>query len=534
MARVLGCVLWGVEGRPVDVEVDVSAGVPVFDVVGLGAPAARGLRQRVRAALRNSGFPFPLRRVTVSLSAMGGGEEPEALDLPVALGVLAASGRLPAKSLEPRMAVGGLSLGGEARPVRGALALALAAGRLGRRLVLPAACAPEAGLAEGLELEPVGSLAQAVRLLGGAPPEGGWPGEPCPGQPPAEASGAPPWADAAWGGGTPGREEDLSEVRGLSAARRAVEVAAAGGHHLLLVGPPGVGKTMLCRRLVGLLPPLSPPEALEVACIWGAMGGLTAGHALPRRRPFRAPHHSCSVRALVGGWSGDRPRPGELTLAHRGVLFLDELSGFEPAALAALRRPLEEGRILLAGAAGGASLPARVLLVAAMNPCPCGHRGDPLHPCACTPGQVRRHLGRVGGPLLDRLDLQLEVARPSLAEAEGGPPPEPSAAVRDRVARARGVQARRSEAAGLGGLLNGELSGSLVERFCRPDRTGAALLAAAFERLGLSLRARDGVLRVARTIADLEGWEGELRPSDLAEALQYRCLDRGLAGAGEG
>lgn len=502
--RLLSFALQGVEAVPVMVEVDVSPGIPCFEVVGLPDAAVRESRERVRTAIRNGGWSFPSQRVTVNLAPAYTRKEGPGFDLAIALGVLAAGGVVPPEGLAQLAVAGELALDGSLRPVRGALAMALAARqeRCGALLV-PAGSAGEAAQAGGRVWQ-ADHLAQVVEhLCGGRPLER-----------------AVTVGDA--GQGEP-VGADLAEVRGQLIGRRALEVAAAGGHNLLMIGPPGAGKSLLARCLPGILPPLAPDEALEVSRIHSVAGQLPGGR-LMRSRPYRSPHHCASRSAMLGG--GHPLRPGEITLAHRGVLFLDELPEFGRDVLEGLRQPLEEGRVQLSRAHGFAAFPARPMLLAAANPCPCGYYGDAVRACTCPSAAVTMYRSRLSGPLLDRFDIQVFLAPVSyddLTAAGDGGVAEPSAAVRRRTEAARAIQAERLR--GSGAACNAQLNVSQTRRLCRIPAEGESLMKQAMERLGLSLRAHDRVLRVARTIADLAGSE-QIEVPHLAEALQYRSMER--------
>ncbi|MEO7190825.1 MAG: YifB family Mg chelatase-like AAA ATPase [Vicinamibacterales bacterium] len=498
LARLTAAAVFGVEAVPVSVEVDVSPGLPGLTMVGLPDTTVRESRDRVRTAIRNSGFPFPVDRITVSLAPADVRKVGAAFDLPIALGVLAASGVLPARQDTRFTIVGGLSLDGAVPPMRGLLPIAVAARRASGALLFPALNTAEAEVVRDLRLFPVRSLLEAVQVFV-AP-------EPAPHQPTLQTC-----TDEASG------VDDLRDVRGQFAARRALEVAAAGGHHLLFSGPPGVGKTMLARRLPGLLPPLEVDEALMVTSIHSVAGQLVPGSGLMRRRPFRAPHHTCSDVALVGG--GSVPRPGELSLAHGGVLFLDELPEFSRRVLETLRQPVETGAVHIARASRSTVFPADIMLVAAMNPCPCGYWGTGQRPCRCAAGAIARYRGRLSGPLRDRFDVALEIPAVSWAEMREGGHGEDSAAVRGRVVDARARQLSRQ------GRLNGRLEGDELERVCAVADAGTVrLLKGAVEKFRLSARAVTRVLRVSRTLADLAGCEG-LSAAHVAEALQFRVPD---------
>jgi len=483
----------GVAAPPVRVEVHLAGGLPSFNIVGLPDSAVRESRDRVRAAISNSGFNNPQRRITVSLAPADLPKDGGRFDLPIALGILVASNQLKTGPLDDHEFLGELSLSGEVRAVAGCLPAILAARRAGRTLVLPADNGMEAGLVSDANCRLASDLAATASALRGqtglARPE------------PVAGNGL-------------AELPDLADVRGQARARRALEIAAAGGHNLLMIGPPGTGKTLLASRLPGILPLLSEDEALETAAI-GSVAGRSLEPESWRQRPFRTPHHTASGVALVGG--GTRPRPGEISLAHNGVLFLDELPEFDRRVLEVLREPLESGRIVISRAAHQAEFPARFQLISAMNPCPCGYAGDQSGRCGCSPDQIQRYRARVSGPLLDRIDLHVEVPRQTFGKLPAG---EPSAIVRERVAAARAHQAPR-------GALNAHLDSAGVTRHCRLDARGEKLLEQACERLHLSARAHQRIIKVARTIADLDG-EPAVTAAHLAEAVGYRQLDRGL------
>ena len=486
----------GLQADPVTVEVDLSPGLPGLSIVGLPEAAVRESRDRVRAAILNSGYQFPNRRVTINLAPADLPKEGGRFDLPIALGILAASSQIPAQALQDLEVLGELSLTGEIRPVRGVLPAAIKCAKMGRKLLVPEANVAEALLAGDCELKTANQLGALCAILHG---------EGLVSVPPRPRS-APVLAAA-----------DLSEVRGQFQAKRALEIAAAGAHSLLMCGPPGAGKSMLAVRLPGILPPLREDEALEVA----AVASVSSGGFDPQdwgRRPYRSPHHTASGVALVGG--GAQPRPGEITLAHHGVLFLDELPEFDRHVLEVLREPLESGQITVSRAARQVDFPARFQLLAAMNPCPCGYLGDSAGRCRCTPDQVARYRSRLSGPLLDRIDLQVFVPRLESAEltAEHAPAAESSATVRERVTRARALQEQRA------GKANAALTPKELERDCVLDEATRQLLVAALTRLSLSARAYHRVLKVARTIADLAGVQA-VSVAHVAEALRYRQID---------
>jgi len=507
LAKIRSAALLGIDAYPVECEVDICPGLPTFQTVGLPDAAVKESKDRVKSAVSNSGFDFPIQRITVNLAPADTKKEGPSFDLPIALGILAANGDLTQAECEGWWAVGELSLDGKVRPVRGVLSIALAAREAGiKGLLVPPENAKEAAVVREVNVIGVRHLRETWEFLRRMKP----------------LSRIQVDVESEFRQHSSYRV-DFSDVKGQEHAKRALEIAAAGGHNILLVGPPGSGKTMLTKRLPTILPPLTLEEAIETTKIHSIAGVLGRRRALVATRAFRSPHHTISDAGLIGG--GSIPKPGEVSLAHHGVLFLDELPEFNKNVLEVLRQPLEDGTVTIARVHSSLCFPAQFMMAAAMNPCPCGYYTDPSHACSCTPHQIQKYIGKISGPLLDRIDLHIEVPALKWKEISSDEISETSLAIRERVSHAREIQQGRYREAGI--FCNAQMGSRETKEHCALDEASLALLKTAMERFGLSARAYDRILKVARTIADLDG-EETLRPNFIAEAIQYRNLDRNI------
>jgi len=507
LGKVYTASLVGVEARLVEVEADVSRGIPYFNIVGLPDTAVKESKVRVKSALLNSGYTFPSnQRVAINLAPADLRKEGSGFDLPIALSILCAQKLVKKDKLDEYMFFGELGLDGALKPTPGGLIFALLAQEKDYKgIILPLANAREASVVEGILVYGARSLAEVVEFLNDE----------------QELAPVKSRLDELFLASSD--ELCLSEVRGQESAKRALEICASGGHNLLMIGPPGAGKTMLARRLPGILPKMTLEEALETTRVYSVLGLLSEDMPLITHRPFRAPHHTISDAGLVGG--GIYPKPGEISLAHNGVLFLDELPEFKKNVLEALRQPMESGKVTISRAQGSITYPARFMLVCAMNPCPCGYLGSSHHPCQCTPRQIQQYRSKISGPLLDRIDLQIEVPAVRYRELAGEPKGETSEQVRARVERARQIQKERFRRTKI--YCNAQMTNRHIQKYCQINEQGHRLLEMAVDRLGISARGWSRILKVARTIADLEESE-QILPRHISEAISYRVLDRGI------
>jgi len=510
LAKVESRSLWGIEARKVEVEVDITGGLPCFNIVGLADTAVKESKDRVISAIKNSGFKLPPKRITINLAPADLRKEGAGYDLAIAVGILAATGELDKCLVGDKVFCGELSLDGCLRPINGMLPMISAPGISGKDtvIIIPQGNSKEAGVVRGIKTYPARRLRDVVDFLRGV--SGIAPADIPIGTEDCYASDA-------------GQEMDFSDVKGQWHVKRGLEVAAAGGHNVLMIGPPGSGKTMLAQRLITILPDLRFEEMLETTKVHSVSGLLNSGNHLISRRPFRMPHHTVSYAGLVGG--GTRLRPGEISLAHNGVLFLDELPEFKRDALEALRQPMEGGEVVISRASASLKYPAKFMLIAAMNPCPCGYFTDPKRECHCTPPMIQRYLSKVSGPLLDRIDIHLEVPSLKYKEMSGKSRGESSEIIRQRVKNARTIQKCRYE--GLSISCNAHLGSKDTEKYCVTDKEASELLKLAILELGLSARGYDKVLKIARTVADLSGKE-LIGAEHISEAVNYRSLDRDL------
>lgn len=505
LSKVKTCGLNGIDAYIAEVETDISNGIPSFDIVGLGDTTVKESRERVRSAIKNSGMEYPVKRITVNLAPADTRKEGSSFDLPITIGILAANGVVDTRKIHDSVFAGELSLDGHLRPIQGVLPMAICVKKMGlARLLIPCDNAEEAAVVDGIDVIPLGSLRETLDYLNGK----------------IDMEPYKHKADILKGNESK-YKDDFADVKGQENVKRALEIAAAGAHNCLMIGSPGCGKTMLARRVPGILPPLSFEEAIEVTKIYSIAGLLPAGVPLITTRPFRAPHHTISDVGLVGG--GRVPKPGEVSLANHGVLFLDELYEFDKTAIEALRQPLEDGMVTISRLNASITYPARFMTICATNPCRCGYLTDGARRCNCTPNQVKQYLSRLSGPLLDRMDVHIEMASVKYENLAADACGERSSVIRERISRCRKIQYERYKEYGI--FTNSQLSPSLTRKFCRPSQKGQSLLKSAFKELKLSARGYDKILKVSRTIADMEE-SAEIEDRHIAEAIQYRCMDR--------
>ena len=503
LSKIKTCVLYGLEGYEVDVETDLSGGLPNFNIVGLPDISIKESKERVRSAVKNCGFGFPVSRITVNLAPANLKKEGSQIDLPIAVGILSATKAIQRKVDEKTFIIGELSLDGKINAIDGALPMVISMRNNNfKKAIVPEYNKEECGAIEGIEIIPVENITKVVDYLNG------------------KISIAPFKLKYDFSCKQDNFNVDFSEIKGQPAMKRAVEIAAAGMHNIMLLGSPGSGKTMIAQRIPTILPDLSFEESLEVTKIY-SISGLLNNKGLITKRPFRSPHHTSSRTSIAGG--GSKPRPGEVSLAHFGVLFLDEIPEFPKSVIEILRQPMEDGKISIARANGSFTFPAKFMLVASMNPCPCGYLGDPTHDCSCSQGQIDKYLGKISGPLLNRIDIQIEVLPVRYDDLKNDAVEETSAEIKKRIVKARSIQLKRYKNMGI--MTNSELSTKGISKFCKVNKESEKLLKNAFEILGLSARAYNKILKVARTIADLENSEN-IETKHIAEAVQYRSLDK--------
>ncbi|KPU43924.1 competence protein ComM [Oxobacter pfennigii] len=504
ISKVYTCALMGINGLIIEVETDISNGLPGFTIVGLPDAAVKESKERVRSSIRNSGYNYPVKKITVNLAPADVRKIGPCYDLPIAIGILASTGQVLMSDISDYVFLGELSLDGRVKPVNGVLCMAAEAERKGyKKIIVPFKNANEAAIVKGIEIYPVSTLKEAIEILNN--PTGCLPYEP----------------EKNIYNSQLRFYDDFLDIKGQESAKRALEIAAAGGHNIVMIGPPGSGKTMLAQRLPGILPDMSREEAIEITKIYSITGYLDPENGIVDNRPFRSPHHTITSISLVGG--GKVPRPGEVSLAHNGVLFLDELPEFHRDALEVLRQPIEDGRVNVSRVNGSLTFPSSFMLIASMNPCPCGFFNDPVRECTCNPVSIRKYLGKISGPLLDRIDIHIEVYPVKYDDLETEAAGESSDIIRKRVNEARKRQLKRYKDYNI--YCNAQLSAAMIKKYCKINDESKKMMKSVFERLGLSARAYNKILKVARTIADIEG-EENINTSHIAEAIQYRSMDR--------